>query len=192
MSNKDDKSDVADAIESEFSRLVDVTTIGAKGKYYKIHTTPQENQALAIRYSVLRVDSLSAECKITPIKRGEFEFAVTFKANLTQNCGVSLEPIAEKIANEFSIILLQKPRKIRDNQDNDDFEFDEEDCELLRSNQVDMGEIIAQHLSLEINPYPRKKGVTGRELGHEIISEEDVTIEDKKKNPFDILKTLKH
>ena len=186
------QEDELPVVSPEFSRPVDVTSFGAKGRNFKFQAEEDERCALASRYSVLSVDELAVECKITPTRKGSFKLDARFNANIKQSCGISLDPVEDKISSKFTLILQQSVQRAVKETPEIDFSPDEEDVEYLESNMVDVGEMIAQHLSLEIDPYPRKKNVTGEELGEKIVKEEDVVFEEEKKNPFAILKSLKH
>ncbi|MCF8474483.1 MAG: DUF177 domain-containing protein [Emcibacter sp.] len=179
-------------INVEFSRIVDVLHVGSKGKYYHYQTTGEENKSLAERYNIVAVKALSAECNLIPIKKGKYNLAVTFNAEIIQSCVISLELVEENIAGNFTAILIQEPNKTRRENSEIDFDHDEDDIEYLSSNLIDIGELIAQNLSLEINPYPRKPDATGKELGKEILTEDEVMIKSEKQNPFHVLKSLKH
>ncbi len=192
MSQNDNSDDASPEIEPEFSRPVDVTSFGAKGRHFKFYATEEERCILARRYSVMSVDRLDAECKITPTKRGHFSLEATFSACIWQACGISLEPVEDKISGKFKIVLKQPLQQKRKESPEIDFNPDEDDTEILESNLIDVGEMIAQHLSLEINPYPRRQNATGNELGHNIVGEEDLILEEQKKNPFAVLKSLEH
>ena len=103
----------------------------------------------------------------------------------------------DKVENEFSRIfnleLTQKSgTKVEYVANEQECEAHEEDIEVILDKEIDAGEYIAEYLSLSINPYPRQDNVTREELGHKIITEEDVNSEPEKKNPFSVLKDLKH
>lgn len=176
----------------EFSRTVDMTGFGAKGRFFKFQATEKERCALARRYSVLTVNNLDAECRITPARKGAYKLTGTFKATVAQSCGVTLDPVEENISGEFTLTLRQPPAQEKKETPEIEFSPDEEDIEFLESNLIDIGEVIAQHLSLEINPYPRKPDARGDELGQKIIKEEYLVPDSEKKNPFAVLKSLKH
>lgn len=183
-------------IEVEFNRPIDVTTIPAKGRRYKFEATDEELQALTVRYGVESLSELRAECHIKPARKGAFKLTASFDVDIVQACGISLEPVTETISGEFSLDLKQPPRpgvhqKPR-KETEIEFDFDEEDSEILTSNLIDVGEMIAQHLSLEINPYPRSSKATGEELGQKIIQEEEFVEGKDKVNPFNVLKSMKH
>ncbi len=177
-------------VKAEFSRMVEVTKLGKQGRLFKLSSTPAENKALSERYLILQINNLEADCQIVPLEKRRFQLSVILKAVVKQECGVSLEPVEENIAVSFSIILDNSPQEIQKNDNEIDFAMEDEDIEYFNSDEIDVGEIIAQHLSLEINPYPRKKGATGKELGKKIIKEKEAALELEKKNPFAILQSL--
>lgn len=191
MSEQNDKGEIPAQIELEFSRPVDVTTIAAKGRHYRFQATDEEKSALAQRFSVESLDVLEIGCAITPTKKGQFRLDATFKADVVQLCCVSLKPVEEKISGEFTMLLRQAGRRQAETVEVD-FDLEPEDIEFLSSNLLDVGEVIAQYLSVEINPYPRHHSATGKELGQKIIQEEDWDTDSDKARPFDVLQSLKH
>lgn len=176
---------------AEFSRLTDVTSCASKPRRFDFNATDGERQALAVRYGVLKVDILNSRGKISVAGKGRYRLRATFCATVIQACGLSLEPVTEEISGEFSVLLYQPFRKEPPQSAGINFDPDEEDMEFLKGDKIDIGELIAQNLSLEINPYPRKADATGEELGQKILTEGDILCDLKKQNPFDILKTLK-
>ncbi len=196
MSEHEGKDALHTEITFEFSRPVDLNNIPAKGRHLKFQATDEETSALVQRYAVQGLDGLIAECDIIPARKGEFKLKAIFKANILQACGISLDPVSEAITGEFTLALRQPPRQFTGQKQQEgpeiDFDFEEEDFEILKSNMIDVGEMIAQHLSLEINPYPRSPDATGKELGQKIIQEEDLVSDPEKVNPFDVLKSIKH
>ncbi|PHZ83704.1 YceD family protein [Paremcibacter congregatus] len=192
MSNDKNTLDDLPEIAVEFSRIVDVTTVPSKGRHYKYDASEAEHAALATRYGVESVMALQAECDLIPGRKGEYKLKASFTATITQACSISLDPVTEDVAGNLQVTFRQAPRRVDQEAIEVEFDAEEEDFELLSSQEVDLGELITQHLSLEINPYPRKPDATGEELGYKIIKEDQLTAMEEKKNPFDVLKSLKH
>lgn len=188
---EDNNSDIP-AIEAEFSRPIEVSMPGKRGRHFEFQATDDELVALARRYAVISVNSLEAGCDIVPVRKGVFRLDGRFSARVVQQCVISLDPVEEKISAGFTLTLQRAARQQGQETTDIDFMPDEEDIEFLKSDIFDAGEIIAQYLSLEINPYPRAPGAGSRESGQKIIKEEDYHVVTKTKNPFDLLKTMKH
>ena len=65
----------------------------------------------------------------------------------------------------------------------DDFEA----AEMVQNGHIDLGEVVAQYLALELEPYPRAPGVS---LPAQVTVGDDGD-KDKKHNPFKVLEGLK-
>lgn len=179
-------------IAPEFSREIDVGSLSSKGREYTFEATSVERVALAQRFSLLRLDKLVGEFTVIPIKKKHYNLKASFTAHLAQTCGISLEPVEDIVSGAFTILLKQEQTRPDLDGAEIDFTPEDEDIEYLQSDIFDVGEMIAQHMSLGINPYPRSPRASGDELGQQILNEEDFHPEAKKKNPFDVLKSLKH
>ncbi len=179
----------------EFSRPIDVTTVGKNGRQFNFQATEAEKTALAFRFDILEIIRLNANADITPAKKGQYKLMVSYNVKLNQACSISLETVTDDVSGNFTVILQHPPREPnKQSQKEDlevDFDYEESDFEYINSNLVDVGELIAQYISLEINPYPRKSGATGEELGQKIIQEEDADLSQEKKSPFAVLKKFK-
>ena len=145
---------------NEFSRIYDLSLPAVFQGRQKIQATPEECQALAKRFLIVEIQSFDADFMITPGTQDD-SFAVdgTIRATLTQSCGVTLTPVQEMIDEPVHI-------KIRIDQADEDEDFDsEDDVEHLTSTKVDLGELMAQYLSLSLNPFPRAEGAMVEEQG---------------------------
>ena len=179
-------------IALEFSREIDVGRLSSKGREYTFEATPEERIALAQRFCLLRLDKLVGEFTVIPVKKKHFNLKASFTAHLAQTCGISLEPVEDIVSGAFTILLKQEQTRPDREGAEIDFTHEDEDVEYLQFDIFDVGEMISQHLSLGINPYPRSPRASGDELGQQIINEEDFQPEPEKKNPFDVLRSLKH
>ncbi|WP_417317655.1 YceD family protein [Emcibacter sp.] len=182
-------------LQSEFSRPIDIATLPQSGRGFKIEATPEEEAALAERFGVIAVENLKSECVLKPVrgqKAVRFQLDASFSARVVQACSVTLEPVPEDVAGSFTVYFVDEDFDELVERQEIEFAYDEEDIEPLIGQVIDLGEQLAQHLSLSMNPYPRKQGAKGDELGYEILQEDDETLVAEKKNPFEVLKTLKH
>jgi uncharacterized metal-binding protein YceD (DUF177 family) len=77
-------------------------------------------------------------------------------AAVTQTCVVTLEPVAADVADRFSLLFGAVEDEI-------DIALDSEaeTVEPLADGVIDLGEVVAQQLSLVLDPYPRAPGATG-------------------------------
>jgi uncharacterized metal-binding protein YceD (DUF177 family) len=133
---------------AEFSRLVSVARLPAQGARYDLSASREECAALARRFGICAIDRLSAEVALR--KEGDgVRLRAQFEAEIVQECAVSLEPFPTRIADAFTL-LYQKEEKVSEL----DLSFEDE-VEPLSGDEIDIGEAVAQQLSLSLDPYPR-------------------------------------
>jgi uncharacterized metal-binding protein YceD (DUF177 family) len=138
---------------SEFSRPIETSRLPERGMDMAIAATPAECAALARRFSLLALDRLEATLRLEWVAGGLLRLEATLSAEVVQECVVTLEPVRGKIEDRF--VLLYGPAAeagelmLRE---------DEEVLEPITDGRVDLGEAVAQQLSLAIDPFPRAPG----------------------------------
>lgn len=183
-------------ISPEFTRPLDLEKKTKREEWQIFSASPEECEKLARRYGVVSLENVSGRYRVIhpekemPLLR---RLDVFFEAIAVQYCRVSLEEVEEKIENNFSIqLILPKSARAKVENKEIDFDFEEDDREILSSSEIDVGEYVAQYLSLSLSPYPRSAVAKGDELGHQILQEDDNSLNKGKDNPFNVLKKLKH
>ncbi len=183
-------------IINEFSRLFNLELIKKSGKHVSLEATEAEREHLARRFSIPGIISLTAECHLSRLpdkEKGDFLLEADFKAKIIQNCVLTLEEIEENIQEKFTIIFKDCAKKDNiDDMHEVEFELEDDDIVYLEDMEVDLGEYIAEYLSLSINPYPKKDNVSNSELGYKVQSENEIVSGSGRENPFSVLKDLKH
>lgn len=136
------------------SRPVALDDIGDGGAHFRIETDQSERAAIAKRLNIPGLASLSGDFNLKRI-RGGVEIDLELAAVAERVCVVSLEPMTEKIGEKIRMQLL---RDYEDDAEDDGTEGDGVFREPLEGDTVDLGELLVQHLSLSLDPYPRKEG----------------------------------
>ena len=209
--NKKAKSPKGYAEETpEISRIINVKDIVSSSAPVEmsISASHDELAALAKRFDLQDISSLSAHVRLTPTSTPtkdsdtspDILAVVNFKANLTQTCSVSLDPVDDEITASISQIFSHSRYSgdIDESEDpEDEGEFIEisdmeaandamtEPPEPIINGKIDIGEFIAEELAIRINPFPRKKGVE-----FEWVSKNSIE-SDAPSGPFAALATLK-
>ena len=177
------------AAHPEFSRLIAIEGITPdKVRKETIEANAKECAALAERFDLRELSNLKADLRIRRVEGGDvvrLEGKIT--ADVVQTCVVSLQDVYAHIDGEFDTFLAEQPKHAAKKfGDEADLGIDDDDSapEIIAHGQLDLGEIVAQYLSVELDPYPRAPGVS---LAAQ-LAEAGLEV---KNNPFAVLKNLK-
>lgn len=138
---------------AEFTRTVDIAHL-ARESVYDIAATAAERAALARRFELLALDRLEAQVRLSPLAGGYLRLAATLSADLVQACVVTLEPVAARIEDEFTLLYGAAGEERREVVLSGMAEV----VEPRPGGLLDIGEAVAQQLSLALDPYPRAPG----------------------------------
>lgn len=163
----------------EFSRRIDGLRLNAGGESFEIAANAEERAGLARRFDLLALDRLAAKVKLTPLAGGFYRLAATLDAELAQACTVTLEPVPGRIAESFTLTFgpVEEAGEII-------LDGASEPVEPLDDGLIDIGEAVAQQLSLALDPFPRAPDAA-------IEIETVVTDETPRESPFAALARLK-
>lgn len=143
----------------EFSRPIAVSALPAEGIVREIGAEPEERAALARRFGIVGIEAFSARLRVTPLSVGGAAGARVmgrFSARVRQTCVVTLEDFDAEVAEDLRLDFLPAI----DLEEAGEAVFDpEEDVEPLEGDVLDLGELVAQYLSLALDPHPRRPGV---------------------------------
>lgn len=137
----------------EFSRILALGSVRAEGRALELEAEPGEREALARRFGIPAVESLRAELKLRPEPGGTIRASGRLKADVVQTCVVTLEPVGQKVDVPVELRLLPEGRPPAD-EDPDS----PDEIESGPGGAVDLGEALAEQLSLALDPYPRAPG----------------------------------
>lgn len=138
----------------ELSRPVDISRLGSAEIVHEISATPAEREALARRFGLLGLDRLEARVRLRRTKRGTvLHLAGHLTADVTQECVVTLDPVPNHLEEDFVVVYGELPEA--------DIGLDVDDesaVEPMPEGPLDIGEAVAQELSLALDPYPHAPG----------------------------------
>jgi uncharacterized metal-binding protein YceD (DUF177 family) len=173
-------------VTPEFSRPVLIDTLGAAPRRIEIAADEAERAALAGRFGLVSVDRLVAEADVSlngdiVLARGRIDGAVV------QSCVASGEPVPETVEEDFRIEFRPEPEAAAPDEEVE-LGGGELDVVFYAGGAVDLGEAVAETLSLALNPYPRAPAAEAalREAG--VKSEEEAKAES---SPFAGLAALR-
>ena len=149
--------------EVEFSRRFAVAELGEEEAVVEIAADAVERAALCRRFDFLALDALTATVRIQRVGGGAVRVGAHFVAEVVQACVVTLEPVAGRIENSVAALFAPPGAMVEAEVVVDPLGDDEP--EWLTGGAIDIGEVVAEHLGLAVEPYPRRPGAvfTGME-----------------------------
>jgi len=159
-----------------FSRPLAVDRVSKGGSTEHLAADAEELAALARRLSLPALHALSAELTAELWRGGGLKLEGKLSADLEQVSVVSLEAFRRKV--EFPVLHYFLSADAAAHADGDDID-------VIKEGSIDLGEVAAETLALELDPYPRQEG-------EEFAPAAEITPEAVEKPfPFAVLSRLK-
>ena len=146
--------------KSEIERLVDLDRMGPGGAAVEIVASDSERAALAKRFGFLDLPAFSARVTVDRRIGGQVVVEGRLRGRIVQACVLTLDPVTQDLDEPFRIVFKQGVDDERDPESGEAvLAAQAEAPEPLEGNVLDVGEIVAEQLSLAADPYPRRPGV---------------------------------
>ncbi len=173
-----------------FSYPVKVGHMSANPVGVHLSANEAERRALAALWKVNEVRSLVADLQIGRWKKDGVKIKGEVHAQLVQTCVVTLDPVEAEISEPIEAIFVPEGSRLARQADNDGGEMILDPSgpdipDTFSGDTIDVGVVVSELVALAIDPYPRKEGAV---FGERI---ESSAAEDKRPNPFAVLKDLK-
>lgn len=137
----------------EFSRPVRVDRIPLSGTVREIVAGEEERRALAARFGIVSIDSLSARVALRRTNEDDVAVSTRFAARVVQECVVTLDPVASDIDEEVTLLFRPVGQEALDRKTV--VIPADEDFEPFAGESLDIGEAVAVELALCLDPFPR-------------------------------------
>ena len=150
----------------EFSFLVNCNKLQDTGKTFEIEANAQECQALAKRLDLLSLHRLKLKAFVSRQSADVVKLQCNFSAVFMQKCVVSLKPLKKNIDCKFERIYSLRLIDCfgDESEPQDEYIQTLEDVQDPPDPIIDgcfnLGECVAEQLSLEIDPFPRSANVS--------------------------------
>ena len=178
------------ALEEAF----DLGSVHGNGAELSFVATPEEMSQILDIIGIVSLDRLEGDIRIKPWHKTGFMLIGELRASAAQECVVTLDRVPEEVVEPFERTFIPEAEA---NQEEPDehvevaFILEAEDPpDILTGHTINLLEIVAEHLALGLNPWPRAEGAEIDAAYR--LSDEDIETQDKGPNPFDVLKDLKH
>ena len=146
--------------KSEIERIVDIDRMGASGSTaLDIAASDSERAALAKRFGFLGLPAFAARITVDRRPGGRVVVEGRLRGKIVQACILTLDPVTQDLDETFRIVFKQDLTEERDPESCEALVTPQADApEPLSGNMLDVGEIVAEQLSLAADPYPRRPG----------------------------------
>jgi uncharacterized metal-binding protein YceD (DUF177 family) len=138
-----------------FTRVVEVQTDAALPRTVDIIATQNERTRIAEWLGIPEVKTLEAKVRLERWRARGVRVTGSISAQVVQSCVVTLEPVDEIVAAEFEWHFMPEVPAQAAKRDLE-LQLEELDVEVLESGKIDVGAIVAEELSLSLDPHPRK------------------------------------
>jgi hypothetical protein len=168
-----------------FSHVFNLSRLGRAGERVSLTARGEELHYIAAWAGVRAVEAFTATIELQKLSPSSFTYEATLRADIVQDCVVTLEPLRFTIEREVrrELHLLEGRPALADGEVVVDPGSDAEDVvEEIASLHYDLATPLLEELALAIDPYPRAPGVAFAPP-----SEPDARPE----SPFAVLKNLK-
>jgi uncharacterized metal-binding protein YceD (DUF177 family) len=138
-------------VQAEFHRPLEIEHIPPSGCTEYLVANAAECAALATRLRLPRLHGLRARLRAERLRAGGAMVTGELTADIEQNCVVSLEDFRSTVTFPIERIFL--PAKEIPDDDSA-----EADADPVVEGKIDLGELVTETLSLNLDAYPRKPG----------------------------------
>ena len=144
----------------EFSRPFAVDRLKKGEMVVEIEADAAEKAALASRFGLIAVDRLAAELRLARVPGDAMiRMSGRLEADVTQSCVITLEPVPSRVEASFSRLYEPREEEVPSEKDVALDPDDDDPPEPVIDAAIDLGEAVAEQLSLELEPFPRASGV---------------------------------
>jgi uncharacterized metal-binding protein YceD (DUF177 family) len=147
------------------SQIYNFARLGNAGDAVTVTADADQRAAIAGWAGILSLEAFSAQVDIRKLAPTRFGLSFTLKADVTQACVVTLEPVAAHLEHQFKreLVLSSQPRR-KANQPESAPEVvldseEDEGPEEIESLHYDLAVPVLEEFALALEPYPRRPGV---------------------------------
>jgi len=140
--------------------MVDLDRMGPGGAALEVTASDSERAALVKRFALTDLSALAARVTVDRRAGGQIVVEGRLRAKVVQACILTLDPVMQEIDDSFRIVFKEGWAEKFDSETGEallDAQLDAP--EPLQGNMLDVGEIVAEQLSLTVDPYPRRPGI---------------------------------
>jgi uncharacterized metal-binding protein YceD (DUF177 family) len=166
---------------SSLHRRLRLNELGRSRQPVSLEADADDRRDVAKELGLIALISLRAELTVGPWLDGA-EVNGRFEAEVTQECGVTLDPFDSPVSGDIQVRLVPAGSPYAPAEAGE-IELDpeaEDPPDVLSGSEIDLGDVVIEQLALSLDPFPRKPG-----------AEFEPPSADPVESPFAVLKSLK-
>lgn len=125
---------------------------------FEVIAGADELAALARRFDLVALESLAATVTLKRLRDGAVRLRARLAAEVVQSCVVTLEPVAGRIDESIEVLFAPPGAELAQGPEVVIATAGENWPEPLIGDSIDVGEVLAEHFGLALDPYPRLPG----------------------------------
>jgi hypothetical protein len=137
---------------------VAVEDVPEAGEHFDLTADSQTRTAIAKAAGLRDLPRLEANFDVSRQGNGGLRVAGRVAATVGQTCVVTLEPVANEVAEEIDLLFVPQPAVVESGGSATGADASEYETEPLIGGVVDLGALATEFLILGLDPYPRKPG----------------------------------
>ena len=171
-----------------FRRLVTARKIGESGALQDVTATANELVQIAVFLGLEEISDLSCRMTLSRWRAKGIKLKGSLMATVVQTCVVTLEPVRNAVSAKFERRFLP-PDMLEGEHSQHEVLIDPEgeDPPEPMMNEIDLGEVVVEELTLNLDPYPRSQGPAFAAA----VGDTDSDREKEREKPFAALAKLK-
>jgi uncharacterized metal-binding protein YceD (DUF177 family) len=144
-----------------WSSRLQASKIPRTGESIRWEANPAQRKAISEALNLPSLGLLRADFLIKPAAGGQFRVTGSVNAEIEQICGVSLEAFPVSFHEVIDVRFAPAEQIEMSGTDEIERNLDEDDPpEPLYDDTIDVGQMAYETVSLGLDPYPRKPGVS--------------------------------
>ena len=161
-----------------------VTELPSGIRTFTRDATPEERAAISTDMGLIACSRLQASYAIRPLGGGRYKLSGSLRADVTQACVVTLEPLEATVNAPLDVEFSPSANDPISPSNDDEIEvLSLPELEAIENGDLPVGRIVYEALAAALDPYPKKPGAT--------FAWDDPRAKDSKVHPFAALANLK-
>ncbi len=176
---------------SELTYPLHWTDVPNNGVQKKISASQVECKELAKTLDVVSISQVNAQFEITRWRRTGLKITADIRAEVVQDCVVSLENICSRLHEQAEWFFLPQIRSTKNTDMETVLQIDPlggDPADPLVDGKVDLGQLLTEHLCLMIDPFKRSDSVDFETMYKDVQGK--TANEFSTASPFAILETI--